>query len=132
MKPLILAASLVAALAFKPLTPAQQEKTISYTGRVTEWRIDADGSVRVKLEMGSEARWFHTPPTQTTTTEFELEVLSAVLALTEPERGHPFLTVEGLRDTDRDPDAELAGSHAIVSISYVVPDHAPAGASSPR
>ena len=86
-------------------TPAPVRDGVLFHGTIAGWLIEEDGSVLVHLKSddGKNTHWFRTPPSQSSTTQFELLALHAVLRL-DPDIGTASHKVEirGESSSERD------------------------------
>lgn len=70
-----------------------------FEGTIASWQVEEDGTVSVQLLANSEPKWFRTPANQSSTTQFELLTLHAVLALTS---SRAKTKIHGEATTERD------------------------------
>lgn len=86
------------------------------TGALHAWRIEEDGTLLVALmpENQQAVIWFRTPANQSSTTQFELLALHAVLAMDHPDRKNHKLRIRGESTTELDGDD---AKHAIRLVS---------------
>ena len=78
-----------------------------FEGTIAAWQVEEDGTVSVKLLVGQEPKWFRTPANQSSTTQFELLTLHAVLALETRQASAPKedARICGEATTERDGDS---------------------------
>jgi hypothetical protein len=112
--------------------PGAQVKTVTRTGPVRAWRMDADGTLYVQLGQGtarisenetegrpangqSELIWFCSPPTQTTTRDFENMLIQILIATKDESSELTTFTIVGEEDRGHD-GTTIEGAHKILHV----------------
>ncbi|MFN3242020.1 MAG: hypothetical protein ACE37K_10945 [Planctomycetota bacterium] len=73
---------LTSSLWTSPSATTTPRRDVTLEGRIGGWFVEDDGTVLVRVEPEKgEHRWFRTPANQSSTTQFELLALHAVLHL---------------------------------------------------
>ncbi|MFT4514631.1 MAG: hypothetical protein ACI91B_003343 [Planctomycetota bacterium] len=87
------------------LTAPRSEGTW-FAGSIASWTVEEDGTVLVQLLVDTKTKWFRTPANQSSSTQFELLTLHAVLALdSRPQTSaQPNVRICGEATTERDGD----------------------------
>lgn len=88
-------------------SPLLRLREASYHGVIDSWLVEEDGTVLLSLQTDAgKLRWFRTPANQSSTTQFELLALHAVMMLDdEPAtaaRGPVCVRGEGTVEDDGD------------------------------
>ena len=75
-----------------------------FEGTIASCMVGEDGTVSVQLLANNEPKWFRTPANQSSTTQFELLTLNAVLALESHAKANtpPTVRIHGEATTERD------------------------------
>ncbi|MEZ6038610.1 MAG: hypothetical protein R3F29_14100 [Planctomycetota bacterium] len=96
-------ASLTALLTSATLAPRHTPlpNTSTLQGSIAGWSVEGDGTVLLHLETADgEHRWLRTPPNQSSTTQFELLALHAILDLERDPARTVHVTGESTTEND--------------------------------